>query len=71
MSNMRVKESMQLELSHHALHRCIAVAKNICLNSFPQVTTFVVCYFICLCFKVVFKVNNIDPDQTVPWKQSG
>ena len=37
-----------LELSHHALHRCIAISKNMCLKSFPRVTTFVICYFICL-----------------------
>ena len=28
---------------------CIAIAKYMCLNTFPQVTTFVICYFICLC----------------------
>ena len=34
------------------------------INLFRQVTTFVVCSLICLCSKVAYFANNMDPDQT-------
>ena len=36
------------------------------LNLSPPVMTLVVCSLICLCFKVAYIANNVDPDQTAP-----